>query len=79
MTPAANPARRFSVHTRDDAAHTRIVEEGSFEAAALAYIEDAHPPADAENEVSLVVRDLEGGREHCLRIGLDSGQIAPCG
>ena len=79
MAQAAQAARRFSVHTRDNSHHTRIVEEASFEAAAVAYVEDFHPPVNEDNEVSIVVRDLEDGHEHCFRVDLDSGETAPCG
>lgn len=79
--PQAQPAsRRFSVHARHvDRHHARVVEEASFEAAAVAYVEDFHPAPDADNEVSVVVRDLEDGHEHCFRIDLDSGETAACG
>ena len=38
---AAHGAHQFRVHARDvDAHHARVVEESSFEAAAVAYVED---------------------------------------
>jgi hypothetical protein len=74
------PLRRFSVHARQvDRHHARIVEENSFEAAAVAYVEDFHPPVEAGNELSVIVRDLEDGHEHCFRIDLDTGETEPCG
>ena len=71
--------RRFSVHARHDDRHrARVVNELSFEAAAVAYVEDLqHGSADAE--ISLVVRDLESGHEHCFLIDLETGETAPCG
>ncbi len=80
-TQEAAAPRRFSVCARHvDRHHARIVEEASFEAAAVAYVEDFAVPADDENhELSVVVRDLEDGREHCFRIDLDTGETAPCG
>ena len=80
MPQAAESPRRFSVHPRAvDRHHARIVEETSFEAAAVAYVEDVHPPVDAANEVSVIVRDLDDGREHCFRIDLDTGETVSCG
>ena len=80
MSEASEPNRRFSVHARHvDRHHARVVEETSFEAAAVAYVEDFHPPVGEDNEISVIVRDLQGGGEHCFRIDLDSGEAAPCG
>ena len=78
MPPAV---RRFSVHVRhEDSRRARIVEESSFAAAAVAYVEDFAPIVDhAENDISIMVRDLAGGREHCIRIDLHTGEAAPCG
>ena len=80
MTEVAADIRPFRVHARHvDSHQARIVEEASFEAAAVAYVEDFHPPVDEDNEVSVIVQDLGDGREHCFRIDLDSGEAAPCG
>jgi hypothetical protein len=74
--PLTHP-RRFSVHARDFGAHhARLLEERSFEAAAVAFIEDLHG-APAE-EISVLVRDLETGHEHCFRIDLTTGDAVPC-
>lgn len=71
--------RRFSVHARHiDAHHARTLEEKSFEAAAVAYVEDLHD-VGAEHEISVIVRELDSGHEHCFRIDLDSGETAACG
>ena len=68
----------FSVHARHlDRHHARVIAETSFEAAAVAYIEDLHPPAD--NEVSVIVHDIESGREHCFKIDLLTGETQSCG
>ena len=69
---------RYSVHARHAGHHrARVLEEASFEAAAVAYAEDlAEAPG---GEISLVVRDLADGREHCFTIDLDTGDAAPCG
>jgi len=75
----ATKIHRYRVHARHiDSHHARVVEERSFEAAAVSYAEDLHDMGEAP-EVSIIVRDLETGHEHCFRIDLDSGQTAPCG
>lgn len=80
MTPTADSPHRFSVHARHIGAHSaRIVEEGSFEAAAIAYLEDISPEVSVGSEISVVVRDIATGREHCYRVDLESGDTAPCG
>jgi hypothetical protein len=70
--------RTFRVHARHvDAHHARTLQAPTFEAAAVAYIEDLHElPGDAE-EINVVVRDLEGGHEHSFRVYLESGKISP--
>ena len=78
MSQAA-ATRQFSVHARHvDAHHARTLEEKSFEAAAVAYVEDLHEIGD-EHEISVIVRELDSGHEHCFRIDLDSGDTQPCG
>ena len=74
------PDRRFGVHARHlDRHHVRMVSEPSFEAAAVAYVEHLSPPIDNEAEVSVIVRDLESGEEHCFRVDLSSGETEACG
>ena len=78
MTEAAND-RLFAVRARHLDSHlTRVVAEPSFEAAAVAYVEDLHTLGD-EPEISVIVRDVASGHEHCFRIDLDTGEAAPCG
>lgn len=57
--------------------HARPIDEPSPEAAAIAYVEDfAH---DAEgDDLSILVRDDETGREQCFRIDLETGETTPC-
>lgn len=74
--------RRFKVHARHIGGHhTRVLAEVSFEAAAVAYLEDFSLPAEAADEqaVNVVVADMETGHEHCFRVDLESGEMAPCG
>ena len=76
-----NPAlRKFSVHARhEDCRKAVVVEDVSFDSAALSYLEELPPILHRdEHEVSVIVRELGGGREHCFRIDLHSGDTAPC-
>ncbi len=79
---AAHGAHQFRVHARDvDAHHARLVEESSFEAAAVAYVEDFDlvVPITDDHEISVIVREVHTGHEHCFKINLDTGQPVPCG
>ena len=78
MTATARQARSFRVHARDiDDHHARLIEETSFEAAAVAYVEDFSPAGEAE--IRVIVREVATGHEHCFLIDLASGEAAPCG
>jgi hypothetical protein len=71
--------RQFRVHARHmDLHQARTVSEPSFEAAAVAYVEEMHPFGD-EAEISVIVRDIATGHEHCFRVDLETGEAAPCG
>lgn len=75
----ADAVRPFRVRARHaDGHHGRLVSETSFEAAAIAYVEDVHPATEDGDTVGVVVRDLASGQEHCFWIDLDTGQAAPC-
>ncbi len=77
----ANPhqTHQFSVHARHvDAHHARVVNEPSFEAAAIAYIEDFPHAGGEDPEISVIVRDLSSGHEHCFRVDLESGETTAC-
>ena len=75
---AQTDIRRFSVHARHvDGHHARTIEEQSFEAAAVAYVEDLHDLGDSQ-ELSVIVREVESGHQHCFRIDLISGETAAC-
>jgi hypothetical protein len=76
--PQAPQTRRFHVQARHvEVHHARILMERSFEAAAVAYVEDLHA-VSGEPELRVVVRELDSGHEHCFRIDLESGEAAPC-
>ena len=72
---------RFEVRARHESAHAavRIVEEASFEAAAVAYAETLHFPPDDGESVSVIVRDAESGHEHCFTVDLETGESGACG
>ena len=74
------PVREFRVHAcHIDSHHARLVQETSFEAAAVAYVEN-HPYApDDEHNISVIVREVTSGREHCFKIDLETRETAPCG
>ena len=79
MTKLSDPARRYCVSVRHtEPRHWRVVAETTFEAAAVAYVEDFPLSPDHAGEISLVVRDIESGREHCFRIDLETGETTPC-
>ncbi|MEW5683908.1 MAG: DUF5961 family protein [Pseudomonadota bacterium] len=79
MTQASPETRTFRVHARHvDAHHARTVQEPSFEAAAVAYVEDLHEMPGADEAISVIVREVESGHEHCFRIDLETGETAPC-
>lgn len=72
-------SREFRVHARHvDSHHARRVRETSFEAAAVAYLEDFPHTADDGRELSVMVQEVETGHEHCFRIDLDSGETNAC-
>jgi hypothetical protein len=73
-------ARRFSVRARHvDGHHARILEEASFEAAAVAYLEGiVEMSGDDTAELRVIVRDLDSGHEHCFTVDLETGETEPC-
>ena len=76
---AARDRRRFSVHGDAEApSRGRLVEGGSFEDAALAFVEAYHPAADAHDAVSLIVEDCATGERQCFTVHLATGEAAPC-
>jgi len=75
--PSADP-HSFSVHTlHDSRTHARQVEGATFEEAALAFVEDWHPAADPDGEVSVLVSD-EHGRQQCFRVDVGTGEAKDC-
>lgn len=71
--------RLFRVHARHlDTPHAHVVTEASFEAAAVAYLEAWAYEATEDPTISIIVRDLASGHEHCFRLDLETGAAAPC-
>ncbi len=75
----AGSTRRFCAHAAHDGPPgRRIIEEAGFEAAALAFVETWHPPADMRGEVSVIVTDQDSGKQQCFRIDLETGEAGAC-
>jgi hypothetical protein len=82
MTKPAHNTRRFRVQARHiDGHHARLLDETSFEAAAVAYLEhfDGLVPQGDDDLISVIVHEVETGHEHCFRVDLGSGETIPCG
>jgi hypothetical protein len=80
MNNAISATRSFHVHACHLERHkARVISEPTFEAAAIAYIEDLPAMLGEELEVSVVVHDIESGHEHCFRVDLSTGDTKPCG
>ncbi len=72
--------REFRVHARHtDRHHGRIVAEASFEAAAVAFLDDYPQMQGDDPEVSILVHELATGHEHCFRVDIATGEMASCG
>lgn len=82
MTHAVENTRRFRVHARDvDSHHAHLIEEVSFEAAAVAYLErfDLAAPISDDPDIRVIVHEVGTSHEHCFKINLDTGEPSPCG
>ena len=76
--PQDRGERAFSAHARHLDRHAaRLITEVSFEAAAIAYVEDLFE-LSGDGDVSVVVREVASGHEHCFRIDIGSGVTAAC-
>jgi hypothetical protein len=81
MTKLAGRTRPFRVHARHiDGHHARLLNETSFEAAAVAYLEhlDFQAPVGDDHNISVIVHEVGTGHEHCFKINLDSGETIAC-
>jgi hypothetical protein len=74
------PTREFRVHAcHVDSHRAQLVNETSFEAAAVAYIENHPYDPDEDHEIRVLVREMSSGHEHCFRIDLETGETTSCG
>ena len=72
--PSATDERAFRVHARHlDTHHARLISASSFEAAAVAYIEDLHALGD-EPEIRVIVREVASGHEHCFMVDVGASE-----
>jgi hypothetical protein len=70
---------QYRVFARDLPDHrARLIAEPSFEAAALAYVEDWPHSIDDDHTVRVIVRDCESGHERCFAIDIETGDTEPC-
>lgn len=82
MPDAQETTRHFRVHARHvDRHHARLIKETTFEAAAVAYVQDFDlvAPISDDHEIRIIVQDVHTGQELCFRIDMVSGDAAPCG
>jgi hypothetical protein len=68
----------YSVRPRDSHNPVLVFDEPSAEAAAVAFFE-GWAPADEDDDIAVIVREIDSGREHCFRIDADTGRTEPCG
>ena len=79
MTTTAT-IRRFRVRDGHlDRHHAVFVEETSFEAAVVAFVEDHPASAETGDEMRVIVHDVASGHEHCFLVDLSTGETASCG
>ena len=73
-------ARQFSVHALHIESHyARVLHETSFEAAAVAYMEEFHSLVLEDDQIGVIVRDLSTNHQQCFTVNLHTGELAPCG
>lgn len=72
-------ARRFAIHSHAAASsRAQLIEGAGFADAAIRFVEEFHPAADAGDAVSLTVEDCDTGERQCFTIDLASGEAEPC-
>jgi hypothetical protein len=71
---------RFSAYAASDGArHCHAAPDArSFEEAALEFVDQWHPAADADGEVTVIVLDHQSGREQCFTVDVGAGAAEPC-
>jgi hypothetical protein len=72
--------RHYRIHAGHvDRHHAVHVEEASFEAAVIAFVEDHPAEAETGDEMRVIVHDVASGHEHCFRVDLSTGETSSCG
>ncbi len=72
--------RHFRIHAGHvDRHHAVLVEEASFEAAVIAFVEDHPAEAETGDEMRVIVHDVASGHEHCFKVDLATGETSSCG
>lgn len=66
---------RYHAHLADRA-HGHVVEAESFAAAAVVFTE-LHTFA-TDDDLRVIVREVDGGPEHCFIIPADHREVQPC-
>lgn len=75
----ADPKRFYAYADAVGRSHGHSVQAGSFEAAAVAYVETWAPPLDGDNDIRVFVQDPLDGVEHCFTLDLGAGgEPEPC-
>lgn len=69
----------YSVRPRDAHAPMLVFDEPSAEAAAVAFFEGWAPADEDDEDIAVIVREIDSGREHCFRIDTETGRTKPCG
>ena len=71
---------RFTAYAAHDSArHCHAAPQArSFEEAALEFVEAWHPAADADGEVTVIVLDVQSGREQCFTVDIGHSAAQPC-
>lgn len=77
MTMTSAVRRHFRVRRHDDGHHARIVDEPTFEAAAIAYVEHLHPQADQPSAIRVLVHEIATGHERSFLLPVDAPDTTP--
>ena len=80
MSETTGTTRHFRVHARHAGPHHgRTLEEASFEAAAVSYVEHLHILPEDGDAISVVVREVETGHEHSFTVSLEGANASAAG
>ena len=69
--------RRYRVRARhEDVHHGRLLDEPTYQAAAIAYVEHLPISESERSGISVIVQDVETGHEHSFWVHVDGAEIA---